>query len=306
MGTGDPRVAICVATFRRPDGLRRLLESLDALALTRHSARLEVVVVDNDPNASGLRAVGGFEDGLDVLVRAVHEQRPGIPQARNAAIAAAEDADFLAFVDDDEIVDPGWLDELLHVADAYDADVVVGPVIPELPTETPQWIVRGGFFERPRFPTGTSRPYAATNNVLVDAAVFVEVGGFDHRLALTGGSDRELFDRVVAAGFTIVWADDAIVREIVPRERLNARWLLRRSYRLGNEIGVRLRLRRAPPHRYVYEVGFACARGLFGALIAVSGLVRGRHTLVQGLRSIAAAVGTIAGISGRIFEEYRR
>ena len=44
------------------------------------------------------------------------EGRRGIPQARNAAVAVAlERADFVAFIDDDEVPSPLWLAELLRL-----------------------------------------------------------------------------------------------------------------------------------------------------------------------------------------------
>ena len=46
---------------------------------------------------------------------------------------------------------------------------------------------------------------------------------FDERMALSGGSDVELFRRFAAQGHSIVWADEAVVFEWVPRSRANAR-----------------------------------------------------------------------------------
>ena len=43
-----PDVSVCIATYRRPEGLRRLLESLEAQALPEDFS-VEIVVVDNDP-----------------------------------------------------------------------------------------------------------------------------------------------------------------------------------------------------------------------------------------------------------------
>ena len=52
MSAGGPGVVICVATFRRPEGLRRLLVGI--AAQTFHSGprpRLRIVVVDNEASA---------------------------------------------------------------------------------------------------------------------------------------------------------------------------------------------------------------------------------------------------------------
>lgn len=45
------RVAVCIATHQRPEGLGGLLHALDAQELPE-GVRMRAVVVDNDPDAS--------------------------------------------------------------------------------------------------------------------------------------------------------------------------------------------------------------------------------------------------------------
>ena len=44
------------------------------------------------------------------------------------------DADYIAFLDDDEEADPSWLNELVNTLGAYSADIVTGPVLSRFPT----------------------------------------------------------------------------------------------------------------------------------------------------------------------------
>lgn len=302
---GEP-VTVCVATFRRLEGLRGLLDSLDALAFDGEPPDLEIVVVDNDPPASALQELGPRPSGYRWPVAVLHEPEPGIPQARNAGLrAAAGRGGYVAFVDDDEEVSERWLAELLRVAREHDAAAVAGPVVARLPADAPDWVERGGFFDRRRHATGASVGYFATNNALVRTRVLEELGGFDPRLALTGGSDRELSDRIRGAGHTIRWADDAVVTESVPLERATLAWILRRGWRLGNNIGVRARMPGiGSPRAALAAAAFALARLGYGLLVAASGAVRGRHVAARGARTVAAALGTLAGIAGFTYEEY--
>ena len=56
---------------------------------------------------------------------------------------------------------------------------------------------------------------------------------FDEAMRFTGGSDSDFFSRAVARGAIIRWVDEAVVKEIVPEERLSLRWNLERARRSG-------------------------------------------------------------------------
>ncbi|HEY7768427.1 glycosyltransferase, partial [Longimicrobium sp.] len=127
------KVAVCAVTYLRPRGLARLLEGLAALRFGGgRGPELEIVVVDNDPARSAEAVCDEWSDRLPWPLRYRHEERRGVSHARNAAVAAAREAgaEMMAFIDDDEVPQPGWLDELLRVQAQHDADVVAGPVLP--------------------------------------------------------------------------------------------------------------------------------------------------------------------------------
>jgi len=235
------------------------------------------------------------------------EPQRGIPYARNKAVTCALDtADFIAFIDDDEVPEPQWLDELLRGQRAHDADVVTGPVVPEFSDDVPAWIVKGRYFETQRHPTGRRMDVAYTHNVLTRTEVLrAMVPFFDNRLALTGGEDSHLFRRVHAAGHSIVWADDAVVRESIPDSRACFAWLVKRFYRVGNTRGLVAIDLGSPVLTRLLLVAKAFVWGVIGLLTSISGLVRGRHALVHGIRYIAYGVGMVLSISGIRYEEYR-
>ena len=97
---------IAIATYRRPAGLRRLLDSLQ-VPLDTMSA--DVLVVDNDVEESGRTiAVGHAVEPTYVV-----ERKAGIAEARNRALQHFTDRyRAIIFVDDDEWVSPGWLSTL--------------------------------------------------------------------------------------------------------------------------------------------------------------------------------------------------
>lgn len=306
---GGITVTVCVATCQRPQGLRALLGSLSALRFpSGRRVDLRVVVVDNTIAGTETRA-GDLAQHVRWPLEVIHEPRRGIPYARNAAVAhALERSDYLAFVDDDEVVEPDWLDRLLDGIERHGADVATGPVLPTHPPGTPGWLLRGGFLERDRFETGTARPVAYTGNVLVRAGVLAGLGRlFDESMALTGGTDRELFSRVAQRGHRIVWVDEAEVHERVPPSRATLRWLLWRRFTRATLAAAEVRARSGAAGREnLWQVAAAVLRVLVAPLRVLVALRAGRHVAVSRLRDLALNAGLVAGSLGFRAEEYRR
>ncbi len=302
------KVVVCVISYRRPAGLTRLLEALDRQCFGRSpAADFGVLVIDNDPEGSAGSTCDAARTRLLAQIDYRHEPRRGIPYARNAAVRQVGDsADFIAFVDDDEVPAPTWLDELLVVQARYDADVVSGPVIPHFEDPPPAWILRGGFFQRERRATGSAMTVAHTNNVLVRTAVFRGMDRvFDESLALTGGSDTHFFLRVWRAGFKLVWADEALIREWVPGSRLTVPYVLRRGYRTGNTRGICERAFGRADGQWSVGVARAAWWIVKGTCLLPVSLLMGTHATLRAMRVVCTGAGYFAGRFGLRFEEYR-
>lgn len=226
------RVSACVCTYRRAS-LARTLASLGAQHLPP-GVSLEVVVIDNDATGSAAAiAAAGTGAERHLPVHYVIEPRKGIPFARNRALDVAG-GEWLAWIDDDEAADPSWLSALLAAAGRHGAAAVVGTVEPMFEVEVPAWVRDGGFFRKPCPPEGTRLPTAATCNVLVRAELVRRHGlRFDPAFAATGGEDTVFFRQLEALGGAIVAAPAAIVWETIPSERSTARYLVRKSLRVG-------------------------------------------------------------------------
>ena len=197
------RVSVCVVTYRRPKYLQATLDSLARLHFAKvPTPQLTVVVVDNDA-----------EGGMGPLVRAkccgypwevdyAVEPRRGISWARNTALRLAQrHGEWIAFIDDDEIADPAWLDELLAAVEEYGVKVVTGPVLRPLPETTAAWLRKGRFFELRRTASGTRENGARTGNVLFHRDVLGDdPEPFEGRFALTGGGTAISSARCCAGG----------------------------------------------------------------------------------------------------------
>jgi GT2 family glycosyltransferase len=115
-------VSIVIATRDRPADLRRCLLSLRETVTARP---LQIVVVDNHPDSALTAAV--LLDFPEVT--AVQEPRPGLSYARNAGIAASF-GEIVVTTDDDAVVPPDWLENLVAPFARADIAAVTGNVLP--------------------------------------------------------------------------------------------------------------------------------------------------------------------------------
>jgi succinoglycan biosynthesis protein ExoM len=298
------RVAICIGTFKRPELLRELLTGISLLTFCREPApQIEIIVVDNDPQRTA-QPVCSFTQLHWPLKYFVEEGR-GITHVRNRAVAEAGAVDFIAFLDDDEVPTPHWLDELLSAQRRFRADVVTGPVLPKFAPDAPQWASASRLFHRPSFSTGQSLEICSTNNVLVRSEVFLRVPAFDDRFNLSGGEDTHFFLRVRKAGNSMIWSQQAIVVESIPAERANFAWLLRRGYQAGNSWSF---CELSLDHRFrVRALRFLKGSGHVLKGLAATGvsLLAGKAALARSLQTVCLGLGMLTGLAGYKFLAYQ-
>lgn len=305
-------VTVAVLTYRRNAALEVLLPLLvsQAAALSGNGTAAEVLVVDNDAGGGARTVVAAQPD-----VRYVVEPSPGIAAARNRALDESLGSAALAFIDDDELPEPGWLAALVETQRRTGAAAVAGPVESVFDGDLHPWIVAGGFFRRVHsrgLRTDDLVPAAATNNLLLDLRAVRRHGlRFDAGLGFSGGEDTLFTGALVGVGERIVWCREAAVVDHVPAARMTRAFVLRRVFAQSNaSVRVRLRLRAGRGQRFVARARFALsgtARCLLGAGQTVAGtLARVDRWQARGCAALARGLGTMAGVLGIEYQEYRR
>lgn len=240
-------VSVCICTFRRPELLKRLLARLEEQR-TESRLRFNVVISDNDPDASARPVVLDFAKRDSFPIAYTSEPRQNIALARNAALRQA-DGEFLAFIDDDELPQDDWLLVMVDACERFQCAGVLAPVRPSFDDEPARWIIDGGFFERPENPTGKIMPWneCRTGNVLLRRSVLDGVDEPFNPAFGTGGEDIDFFHRMTQVGHVFRWCTEGAVYETVPNERRTRRYLLsrallrgRNNVKLSAERGKRL------------------------------------------------------------------
>jgi len=222
-----PSLSVAICTKDRPDNLNRCLHSLTLLNWSLLTSSFEILVIDNAPSDSRTKDVA-YSYGTKG-VRYACEPKPGLDFARNRAIAEAT-GEILAFLDDDIVVDRGWLNGLIESWTANpDAGGVTGLVLPyELETEAQiAFEKRGGFrrgFDKIRYGQtlrgnklypGGSGIFGAGCNMSFRRELLLKLNGFDEALdtgkPLPGGGDLDIFYRTIRAGHPLIYEPTYLV-----------------------------------------------------------------------------------------------
>ena len=299
-------ISLCIATYRRPERLGALLD--DLVKQQRHP--FEVVVVDNDATGSARAVVERRRElGIPFPIRYDVQPVRNISLTRNRTVELAI-GDWIAFIDDDERAPAAWLEKLAQTAMSCNADGVLGPVQPIVPSEAPAWIRNGKFYDWARMNTGTVIPANKLRfgNVLLRGALLRDRRTpFDPNYGLTGGEDGDLLCRLVLHGARIVWCDEAVVFEPVEATRLSLRWLMLRALRGGQDF-ARHRLRGRFGHLTAAGRARLFLRALLqtaiAAALALVSLPRGRHRAVYWLLKSSANLGKMSIFLGWHYREY--
>jgi len=120
-------LSIVICTFHRNDLLQALLRSIAAQDLPEGLAA-RVVVVDNSDEGLARELVAQAALDSPVPMRWIEAHPPNISLARNAGLRA-DSADFVAFIDDDQCLEPGWLGAVARTLREEPFDGWLGRVI---------------------------------------------------------------------------------------------------------------------------------------------------------------------------------
>ena len=229
------KVDIGICTYRRPMVVDTLL-SLFRLDVPE-GVSVRLIVADNDAEPSARELIDALRECSPFPIHYVHCPKSNISIARNACLSECE-ADFLAFIDDDETAPTNWLAELLEKAKETQADAVLGPVTALYSNDVPSWMRKGDFHStRPVWVNGEIITGYTCNTLLRMASPAVQGRRFALSLGQSGGEDTHFFTHMYQDGGRIAYAEKALLTEPVPESRASFMWLAKRRFRSGQTHG---------------------------------------------------------------------
>lgn len=299
-----PLVTVALCTHNHLDRLQRTLAALQAL--TGPPQGWELLVVDNassDGTAEYLARAAWQPPS--VVARVVREDKLGLSNARNCAIAHAA-GEYLLFIDDDETPHTYWLTNHAAAMAQHRPDALGGPIDVEFVDGTqPAWLQDEllGFIGKidhggeSRWLTAPETPIFG-GNFAFRRDVFKRIGNFDTGLgrlgkANIGGEDIEIYERLLQAGCKVRWVRDALIYHRVESPKLRRSYFLDLHFRQGRIEGARKRVierrSRLPPFYLLPQF----ARALRAA--AVRRLSASSDASLRTEMNVAYFLGHIAG-----------
>ncbi len=302
------RTAICICTFRRPAGLLRLLRSLEALQTTKDAS---IIVADNDPDGlQGFNLCLSLQhDNYRWPLSAFVVRERGLPSVRNAIHEKAfsdPSTDFVAMLDDDETVEPQWLDAMLDMQSRTGADIVGGAVIPQFETAPKPWMVKSKAYRRDEVTDGLVRELYGECNIFISRKILdrFPLPFFDPKLSLTGAHEVLFFRQAKQRGVTFARASRARAFEHYPSTRMTIRWVMLRAYRVGNSLIMVKRSLKLPARAWILDfMKISAALAVFPFEFLAFAFSPSRR--VDALCRLSRAAGKIGALLGHEYEEYR-
>ncbi len=112
-------ISVIMLTYNRENFVSRAIESI----LSQTYQDFEFIIVDNGSTDSSGQIAEKYASH-DSRIRVIHRDRGSIGAGRNTGLDAAK-GEYITFIDDDDYVEPNFLEFLLGLTKRYAADIAV-------------------------------------------------------------------------------------------------------------------------------------------------------------------------------------
>ena len=243
------KISVAICTYNREKYLPQLFASIEKQTLAKD--RFEVVLVNNNSPGNTFNLFQDFQRKNPTLqTRYCEEMNQGLSFSRNHAIQQAS-CELITFLDDDAFIDENYLAILVEEFTAFPETMSIGgKILLHYEATIPKWENRFlnsllGYFnkgdEKLQF---TSTEYPRGSNMAFRTSVFAEIGSFDVTLGrigsdLSGGEEKELFNRLFKHNMKVMYIPKALVFHSVPFERTLPSFIKKQGIGTGKSEHIR-------------------------------------------------------------------
>lgn len=301
------KICIAIITYKRPLGLKKLLNTLKLQELNNNI--LSIIVVDNDATGKNTDIVEELKkDNYPFELNLFVEKKRGIVAARNRAVEEflKTDIEYFIFIDDDEWpVGNDWVLKLIEAQQMTNADIVYSDVsvIPE--TEEIAW-TKDAFRVQGYGSNIVPIKKYFTNNLLIMRKVLEDMHPlFDERFAMTGSADLHFSIKANNLGYKAYYTPYAPVEEMFPLSRATYKWFFLRGYRIGDG-SVRANIYEGKFPKIIIHIVILILGRFVRALQMVfkSIFTFKKSYFLLGIIYFGAFIGSIFGLFGLKYNEY--
>ena len=314
----NKKLTAAFCTYNRADRLPALVAALRAQEC---SIPFDILVVDNNSNDRTPEVLAALAGEQGPSLHYVRETTQGIPFARNRAVeeCLALGADFMLFMDDDELPAPGLLGAAVDALANEEAECAGGRVeIVFTPGQRPKWLgdeLLGFLAEidhgNDAFWIEDRTTPLWTANIAYRLEIFARQPPlrFDTRYnrlghAVGGGSDAIMFREMVDRGIRIRYRPDMVVEHYVDEWRLKRGYFLKLHFISGRKHGQF----QTPdyPNTLLGVPPFMLSQAMYQVFKMLSMLVTGKPALIRQAMNCTNAFGKIWGRFLRFREQSSR
>jgi glycosyltransferase involved in cell wall biosynthesis len=241
-------ISVVVCTYNRSASLRRTLESIRGSFVTS-DLEWELIIVDNNSEDDTRDVVETYQELCEFRIRYVKEELQGLSYARNRGINESKGS-FIAFTDDDVIVDRNWIGNIVTAFAEYDVQCIGGRILANWEKPKPKWLSKElygylALLDYGDFPFYLDKPELWGGNLSFKAEAFQKYGLFDTNRGrlpnkLYGDEETHFLSKLLEGKEKILYLPNAIVHHCIPKERMRKPYFRKWQFDRGELHGILL------------------------------------------------------------------
>jgi glycosyltransferase involved in cell wall biosynthesis len=234
------KISAIVCTHNGRKVLKKALQSL--VGQTLYKKDYEILVVDNASTDGSREIIRQFEK--EENLHYIFESNLGLSHARNTGWQQSQ-GDIIAFLDDDAVACPEWLERIIAAFGREpQAGAVGGRVMPIWEAPMPRWVsdkmLRAlsviDWSETPVFLD--EQQFLVGANISFPKKLLEKVGGFSSELGRKGkcllsNEESLLVLKIKESGYKVYYDPQIKVDHLIPANRLSKGWFRKRFYWQG-------------------------------------------------------------------------